>query len=116
MVMWLLSRPQSRTASLGTAANFEEASVGFETDWKALLPEIPEGAFEEWRDQRDWTEGKYASWARGERLPSQIPSSMMMCPCGERFDSHDPERSYVHRQHIYARYRNNEIRRPERLH
>jgi hypothetical protein len=61
-----------------------------------LLPEIPEGAFEEWRDQRDWTARKYATWARGEKLPSQIPSSMMTCPCGERFDSHDPEGSYVH--------------------
>jgi hypothetical protein len=27
---------------------------------------------------------------------------MMRCPCGERFDSHDPAGSYVHRGHIYA--------------
>jgi hypothetical protein len=36
-------------------------------------------------------------WARGEKLPSQIPSSMMRCHCGERFDSHDPTGSHVHR-------------------
>ncbi|MGA2057949.1 MAG: hypothetical protein ABSG88_21915 [Bradyrhizobium sp.] len=100
----------------GTAASFGEARAGLEADWKGLLPEIPEGAFEEWRHQRDWTERKYAMWSRGEKLPSQIPSSMMRCPCGDRFDSHDPERSYVHRLHIYARDRDNEIRRAERLH
>jgi hypothetical protein len=27
-------------------------------------------------------------WARGEKLPSQKPSSLMTCPCGVRFDSH----------------------------
>jgi hypothetical protein len=27
-------------------------------------------------------------WVRGEKLPSQILSSMMTCPCGEAFDSH----------------------------
>ena len=52
-----------------------------------------------YRAQRDparsWTERKYAMWARGEKLPSQIPSSMMRCPRGENFDSHDPERSYI---------------------
>jgi hypothetical protein len=37
-------------------------------------------------------------WARGEKLPSQLPNSMMRCPCGERFDSHDPAESYVHRE------------------
>jgi hypothetical protein len=41
-------------------------------------------------------------WERGEKLPSQIPTTMMGCPCGVRFDSHDPAGSYVHRQHIYA--------------
>jgi len=54
----------------GTAASFDEARIGFEADWKALLQEIPAGAFNEWRHQRDFTEEKYASWARGEKLPS----------------------------------------------
>jgi hypothetical protein len=39
-------------------------------------------------------------WARGEKLPSRIFSSMMTCPCGVAFDSHDPEGSYVHRGHM----------------
>ena len=55
----------------GTAASFAEARAGFEADWESLLPEIPEGAFEEWRHQRDFTAKKYAAWARGEKLPSQ---------------------------------------------
>src|SRR5579863_9453850 len=57
-----------------------------------------------------------AKRARGEKLDSEIPSSLMRCPCGESFDSHDPEGSYVHRRHIYMRDRDNEIRRAERLH
>jgi hypothetical protein len=89
----------------GTAVSFEEARIGFESDWKDLLPEIPEGAFEEWRHQRDFTKEKYASWARGERLPSQIPSSLMRCVCGVQFDSHKPAESYDHRRHIYAAQR-----------
>jgi hypothetical protein len=40
-------------------------------------------------------------WAAGEKLPSQKPSSLMRCPCGVAFDSHDPDGSYVHRGHIY---------------
>jgi hypothetical protein len=35
------------------------------------FPALPEGSFQEWRDQRDWTARKFATWARGERLPSQ---------------------------------------------
>jgi hypothetical protein len=45
---------------------------------------------------------QYAMWERGELLPSQKPNSWMGCPCGERFDSHDPAGSYVHRRHIYT--------------
>ena len=45
---------------------------------------------------------KYAMWERGELLPSQKPSPLMTCPCGEVFDSHNPEGSYVHREHITA--------------
>jgi hypothetical protein len=86
----------------GTAATFEDARVDFEAAWAVYLPKQTEADFDAWCDQRDWTERKYAMWERGEKLPSQIPSSMMGCPCGERFDSHDPGGSYVHRQHIYA--------------
>jgi hypothetical protein len=84
----------------GTAASFAEARAGFDADWRRLLPEIPEGAFEEWRDQRDRTAEKYASWERGDKPPPT--SSMMRCVCGVRFDGHKPDESYDHRGHIYA--------------
>ena len=51
---------------------------------------LTEADFQEWRDQRDWTARKYAMWKGGEPLPSQKPNTNMRCPCGERFDSHDP--------------------------
>jgi len=87
--------------SSGTAATFDEARAAFEAAWREFLPTRTEPDFQAWRDQRDWTERKYAMWARGE-LPSQKPNSMMGCPCGARFDSHDPGGSYEHRRHIYA--------------
>jgi hypothetical protein len=35
-------------------------------------------------------------WARGEKLPSQKPRSLMTRPCGVRFDSHRLEHNLVH--------------------
>jgi hypothetical protein len=32
-------------------------------------------------------------------LQSQKPNTMIRCPCGITFDSHDPAGSYVRRQH-----------------
>jgi hypothetical protein len=86
----------------GTAETFDQARADFEEAWQRFLAKRTEADFQAWRDQRDWTARKYAMWDRGERFPSQIPSSTMGCPCGERFDSHDPAGSYVHRSHIYA--------------
>src|SRR5277367_4235417 len=37
----------------GTAATFEQARAGFDAGWKALLPEISNGAFEEYRQDRE---------------------------------------------------------------
>jgi hypothetical protein len=53
-------------------------------------------------EERDWTAQKYAMWERGEKLTTQVPNSVMKCPCGETFDSHDPAGSYEHRRHIYT--------------
>jgi hypothetical protein len=64
-------------------------------------PGQPEGAFEEWRHQRDFTRQKYASWERGDR-PSHRPSSIMRCPRGEMFNSHRLEHTLIHVSHITA--------------
>jgi hypothetical protein len=95
----VLSRGQGES---GTAVDFKAGGVGFEAAWQKLLPTLTEADFQEWRDQRDWTARKYAMWKRGELMPSQKPNCIIPCPCGARFDSHDPEGSYVHRGHIYA--------------
>lgn len=87
-----------------TAATFDDARADFGSAWAVFLAGRTDADFQAWRDQRDWTERKYAMWQRGELLPSQKPGTMMRCPCGERFDSHDAAGSYVHRQHIYAKH------------
>ena len=86
----------------GTAATFAEARFGFEADWNALLPKIPDGAFDEYQHDRDYRAEIRAIHVRGEKLPSEIPSSLMRCICGVTFDSHKPDESYDHRRHIYA--------------
>jgi hypothetical protein len=86
----------------GTAETFDQARDRFEEAWQVFLANRTDADFQEWREARDWHARKYAMWERGEKMPSQIPTSMMGCPCGERFDSHDPAGSYVHRGHIYA--------------
>ena len=86
----------------GTAASFDAARAGLEADWHSLLPEIPEGAFEEWRHDREARAEMRATHARGEKLPSEVFSTMMRCVCGVQFDSWKPAESYDHRSHIYA--------------
>jgi hypothetical protein len=66
------------------------------------LPEIPERAFEEHRHDREERAEINAIRARGEKLPSEVFSSMMRCVCGVAFDSWKPAESYDHRGHIYA--------------
>jgi hypothetical protein len=90
----------------GIGATYDEAKVGFEASWLQFLPTLTEANFQEWRDQRDWTEKKYAMWARGELMPSQKPNSMMRCPCGEMFDSHRLEHTLIHVPHITATVHN----------
>jgi len=94
-----------------TAVDFDQARADFEAAWRGILPTLAEADFRKWRHDRDRTAEKYAMWERGEKLPSQKPSTMMGCACGARFDSHDPAGSYVHRQHIYEKQRTDEIRR-----
>jgi hypothetical protein len=100
----------------GTASDFNQARADFEAAWRVFSVKRTEDDYQAWRDQRDRTAAKYAAWERGEKLPSQMPSSLMRCPCGEKFDSHDVQGSYIHRGHIYARAEKNEIHRTEPLH
>jgi hypothetical protein len=86
----------------GTAATFEEARAGFEADWQALLPEIPQRAFEEYREHRDMRDEIRAKRARGEKLDTEYPSSLMRCACGVSFDSHVHAMTLIHAPHIYA--------------
>jgi hypothetical protein len=86
----------------GTAATFEAARDAFEAAWREYLPKRSEADFQAWRDERDWTERKYAMWTSGEKLPSQKPSSLLKCPCGQVFDSHRLEETVVHVPHITA--------------
>jgi hypothetical protein len=86
----------------GTAATFEEARAGFDADWKALLPKIAEGAFGEYREHRDMKAEIRAKRARGEKLDTEFPSSLMRCASGVTFDSHVHAMTLVHAPHIYA--------------
>jgi hypothetical protein len=95
----------------GTAATFDEARADFECAWRVFLSRRTEADFQAWRDQRDWTARKYAMWEAGERFPSQKPSSLMKCPCGETLDSHRLEHTVIHVPHITEAQRAHEIRR-----
>jgi len=52
----------------GTAATFKAARDAFSAAWAVFLSKRTEADFEEWRQERNWTERKYAAWARGERV------------------------------------------------
>ncbi len=86
----------------GSAATFDQARADFEQAWRSLLPKIPASAFEEYRRDREHRTEIRAIHARGEKLPSEIPSSLMRCVCGVNFDSHKPAESFDHRLHICA--------------
>jgi hypothetical protein len=87
------------------AETFEEARAAFEVAWADLPPAIPDGAFDEWRHDRDWRAEMKEKRGRGERLKSEIHSTMMRCVCGTTFDSWKPDESYPHRTHISRRPR-----------
>jgi len=70
----------------GTAKTFEAARGGFEADWNALLSEIPEGAFDEYRRHRALHAWKETMWAAGLPLPTQVASGRSQCYCGAQID------------------------------
>jgi hypothetical protein len=95
----------------GTARSFKAARRDFMAAWRSLLPKLTDADFDAWRAQRDWTARKYAMWERGEKMPSQIPSSLMRCACGDTFDSHRLADNLVHIPHITAAQAADGIRR-----
>jgi hypothetical protein len=86
----------------GAAATFHQARADFEAAWRVFLAKRTEADFQAWRDDRDRTKWKYVMWVRGEKLPSQKPSSLLTCTCGQVFDSHRIEETVVHVPHITA--------------
>ena len=86
----------------GSSQTFDQARTDFEAAWADLLPKILADAFEQYRRDGERRAEIRAIHARGERLPSETPSSLMRCDCGLTFDSHRPAESYDHRLHIYA--------------
>jgi hypothetical protein len=85
-----------------TAATFDQVRAGCEAAWRVFLAKRTEADFQAWRDQEERTDRKYAAWARGEKMPTQKPNSLMTCPCGQVFDSHRLEETVVHVPHITA--------------
>jgi hypothetical protein len=65
------SNPGESTS--GSAATFDQARADFERAWQVFSAKRTEADYQAWRDQRDWTERKYAMCERGERFPSQQP-------------------------------------------
>jgi len=95
----------------GTAPDFDQARGNFEAAWCVFSARRTEEDYQAWLDQRDRTAAKYAAWERGERMPSQLPSSLMRCPCGETFDSHKLACTLTHVPHITAAHAADGFRR-----
>jgi hypothetical protein len=74
----------------GTASTFDQARVGFEAAWADLLSAIPAGALDEYRRDREHRAEIRAIQARGEKLPTELPHSLMRCTCGVTFDTMYP--------------------------
>lgn len=53
----------------GSAPTFDEARSDFERAWRIISARRTEADYQAWRDQRDWTERKYAMRDRGEQVP-----------------------------------------------
>jgi hypothetical protein len=79
----------------GTAPTFEEARAGFEEAWNLLRPTLTEAAFDEWRSDRDFRARIRETRVRGEKLDTEIPSSMMRCVCGESGGSRENGEAWV---------------------
>ncbi|MGN8549548.1 hypothetical protein ACQPTN_34950 [Bradyrhizobium sp. 13971] len=100
--------PGSNQSTGGPAATFDDARAGFEAAWGELLPTLTEADFQAWRDHHNWIARKQAMWDRGEKLPSQQPSSLMRCPAARRLIASGRK---PNSHPIYAAQRRDGIRR-----
>jgi hypothetical protein len=82
--------PGQRTS--GVAEDFETARAGFEDDWRRLMPQLSENAFEEWRQTRAFHAWKEKMWECGRRLPTQERSGRSACFCGAAIDMETADR------------------------
>ena len=53
----------------GSAPSFDRARSDFERGWRTFSARRTEADYPTWRDQRDWTERKYAMRDRSEQVP-----------------------------------------------
>jgi hypothetical protein len=66
----------------GAAATFDAARAAFEQAWQQMLPNIPEGAFDEYRRHHALQRWKESMWAAGLPLPTQVAGGRAQCYCG----------------------------------
>jgi hypothetical protein len=85
----------------GSAATFEAARVAFDEAWSGLLPQIPEGAFDEWKRSRAFDLWIKCMWADGKPLPTQTASGRSACFCGAPVDLQTMSQ-HIYDQHMEA--------------
>ena len=103
MALRLLSGLPSERTPGRNRRNLRRGPRLFRSRVEGFLAKRTEADFQAWPDQQDWTARKYAMWQAGEKLPSQKPSRLMKCVCGQQFDSHRMEDNLIHVPHITAR-------------
>ena len=91
MALRLLSGLPSERTPGRNRRNLRRGPRLFRSRVEGFLAKRTEADFQAWPDQQDWTARKYAMWQAGEKLPSQKPSRLMKCVCGQQFDSHRME-------------------------
>jgi hypothetical protein len=108
LVLRLLSRQPPRGMHERHGQDLRQSRRDFERAWKVFLSNRTEADFKAWREQRDWTERKYALWDAGKKLeppgygPGKPCSRFRKCRCGEVFDMHRLEQNLMHVPHITA--------------
>ena len=107
----LLSRHGARHMAEWHSRHLRSRARGFRGRMVRATADHPDAAFAEWRQDRDWQAEVAAKRARGEKLDSEIRSTLMRCVCGTTFDSWKPAESYQHRAHITAAQAANGTRR-----